>query len=214
MHGKRGTWWDGCHALSSLGTAGHYQGDKWRKWPETKTLSKVEMSLSLKSPGNYKGCDYENKKNVMEITEKTEWGPRSRQHAGLWLRGGQVKGARIGRRGGGGDICMPLHCEQGGGRRVKSDSTVSNSFPCRADRARRERPGWQMTPNICVMQPLQMRDFTSQPLPFLSVYGTLPLSSHLPWLLARREEWQTFRGNYLEMAYNNHFVQSWNFPPS
>lgn len=34
------------------------------------------MSLSLKSPGNYKGCDYENKKNVMEITEKTEWGGR------------------------------------------------------------------------------------------------------------------------------------------
>lgn len=96
-----------------------------------------------------------------------------------WLRRGQVKGARIGRRG---DICMPLHCERGGGRRVKSDSTVSNSFPCRADQARLERPGWQMTPNICVMQPLQMRDFTSQPLPFLSVYGTLPFSSHHPWL--------------------------------
>lgn len=59
----------------------------------------------------------------------------------------------------------------------KSDSTVSNSFPLRAARARRERPGWQMTPNICVTQPLQMRDFASQSLS-LSVYGTLPLSSH------------------------------------
>lgn len=47
---------------------------------------------------------------------------------------------------------------------VKSDSTVSNSFSPRAARARQERPGWQMTPNICVMQPLQMRDSTSQSL--------------------------------------------------
>lgn len=140
MHGKRGTWWDGYHALSSLGTAGHYEGDKWRKWPETKILSKVEMSLSLKSPGNYKGCDYENKKNVMEITEKTEWGLRSRQHAGLWLRGGQVKGARIGRGCGGGDICMPLHCEQGGQEgkkwqhRVQFFSLQSRSGPAREAR--------------------------------------------------------------------------------
>lgn len=63
---------------------------------------------------------------------------------------------------------------------VKSDSTVSNSFPLRAARARWERPGWQMTPNICVTQPLQMRDFASQSLS-LSVYGTLPLSSHYPY---------------------------------
>lgn len=90
---------------------------------------------------------------------------------------------------------------------VKSDSTVSNSFPPRAAQARQERPGWQMTPNICVTQPLQMRDFTSQSLS-LSVYGTLPLSSHYPHyiLLAQHKEWQTSRGNYPEMAYNNHFV--------
>lgn len=49
------------------------------------------------------------------MTGKTEWGLRSRQHAGLWLRGGQVKGAGIGRGVGGGDICMPLHCEEGWG---------------------------------------------------------------------------------------------------
>lgn len=78
---------------------------------------------------------------------------------------------------------------------VKSDSTVSNSFPRRAARAQRERPGWQMTPNICVMQPLQMRDFTSQSLPFcLSTghslsppttltSGTTRRMTDLPWKL-------------------------------
>lgn len=121
--------------------------------------------------------------------------PKSRYMAGhrSWLPGGGGKGWYL--------HVPPLWVG------VKSDSTVSNSFPPRAAQARQERPGWQMTPNICVTQPLQMRDFTSQSLS-LSVYGTLPLSSHYPHyiLLAQHKEWQTSRGNYPEMAYNNHFV--------
>lgn len=35
----------------------------------------------------------------------------------------------------------------------------------------------------------------------------------LPTLLRQQLEWQTFRENYLEMGYNNHFVKTWNFPP-
>lgn len=80
-------------------------------------------------------------------------------------------------------------------RGVKSDSTVSNSFSPWAARARQERPGWQMTPNICVMQPLQMRDSTSQSLSFyLSIepshspptthtYSTRERVTGLPWKL-------------------------------
>lgn len=32
-------------------------------------------------------------------------------------------------------------------------------------------------------------------------------------LIGQQKDWQTFRGNYLEMVYNNHFVQSLKFPP-
>lgn len=32
-------------------------------------------------------------------------------------------------------------------------------------------------------------------------------------LIVQQKEWQTFRGNYLEIVYNYHFVQSLNFPP-
>lgn len=97
--------------------------------------------------------------------------PRSRYKAGQhgWLRGGQ---GREGKNGGWYLHVPPLWVG------VKSDSTVSNSFPPRAARARRERA--RLTDDS---QHLCYAAVTDEGLHiaialFLSVYGTLPLSSH------------------------------------
>lgn len=129
--------------------------------------------------------------------------PDTRQDTTADYEEGKRKRARMGV-----DICMSFHCKRGQKVTAPCPILFPQEQPGPGKRGQADR--WLPTSVLCS----RYRWGTSHCNLSLSVcLWDTPSLHPLSILLAQQKEWQTFRGNYLEISYNNHFVKSLNFPP-